>query len=61
MNQTKLQNVDVQALNLTQARVNHLNYFFLIKEGLKCLTRQTLFLGIAICDKFFEKSKNQEK
>jgi hypothetical protein len=53
MTQTTLHRGDTLALKLQQQRLTHLNCFFDIKEKVKCLTRQTLFLGIAIFDKFF--------
>lgn len=55
MCQTLALNEDSKNLNLKEVRVKHLNYFFDLKEKVKYLTRQTLFLGIAICDKFFQR------
>lgn len=57
MSQTILHNLDSQVFNFAQHRLAHLTLFFQIKEKVKCLTRQTLFLGIAICDKIFENTE----
>lgn len=48
-----------QIQTIEHTRILHLSIFFQIKEKLKILSRQTLFQGIAICDKFLELTKHR--
>jgi hypothetical protein len=54
MCQTLLPADNDQTASLSNSRTAHVSLFFQLKEKLKLLTRQTLFLGIAICDKLLE-------
>ena len=45
--------------SLQQSRALHLHHFFRIKEKVQFLTRQTLFLAIAVFDKYCEKSEEK--
>jgi hypothetical protein len=55
MCQTLLQAAEGHNASISTDRATHVSFFFELKEKLKILSRQTLFLGIAICDKLFER------
>lgn len=55
MCQTLLQAAEGQNTSISNDRVAHVSFFFELKEKLKILSRKTLFLGIAICDKLFKR------
>ena len=55
MCQTLAQNEVSKNIDQKDERLKHIDYFFNLKEKVKCLTRQTLFLGIAVCDRFLER------
>ena len=46
-----------QQLDQKDFRNAHLQCFFTVKERVNFLSRQTLFLGIAVFDKYCEKSQ----